>query len=78
MYLKLRVIFTVLSAICLAAAIPLGFAFDLVGVLSAGLGALLFFGLMLLCKQSQEKGEQADKPDEPSFFQPKSDDEPQE
>lgn len=54
MYLRLRIFFTILAALCLAAAIPLGFAFGFKGVGFCLLGALLFFGLMLLCKQSQE------------------------
>lgn len=58
MYKNLRIVFTVLSAICLAAAIPLGIFFDYVGIVSALLGAGIFFMLMLLCKQSQEFAEQ--------------------
>ncbi|MBQ7770077.1 MAG: hypothetical protein IJ373_02705 [Clostridia bacterium] len=57
MYKNLRIIFTILSAICLAAAIPLGIFFDFVGIISAALGAGIFFVLMLLCKQSQEFAE---------------------
>lgn len=54
MFLKLRVFFTILSAICIAAVIPCG-AF--LGWFWAGFTAVcafLFFILMLLCKQSQE------------------------
>lgn len=58
MYKNLRIVFTVLSAICLAAAIPLGIFFDYVGIVSTLLGAGIFFMLMLLCKQSQEFAEQ--------------------
>ena len=58
MYKNLRIIFTILSAICLAAAIPLGMFFDYVGWISALLGAGIFFMLMLLCKQSQEFAEE--------------------
>ncbi len=57
MYKNLRIIFTILSAVCLAAAIPLGIFFDFVGIISAALGAGIFFVLMLLCKQSQEFAE---------------------
>ncbi len=58
MYKNLRIIFTILSAICLAAAIPLGIFFDYVGIVSTLLGAGIFFMLMLLCKQSQEFADQ--------------------
>ena len=57
MYKNLRIVFTILSALCLAAAIPLGIFFDYVGIISALLGAGIFFVLMLLCKQSQEFAE---------------------
>ncbi len=71
MYLKLRIIFTILSAICLAALAPLGFWLGAVGALGAGLGAALFFGLMLLCKQSQENNENKSPTEkEPDFFTP--------
>ncbi|MBQ8446542.1 MAG: hypothetical protein IJX31_02050 [Clostridia bacterium] len=61
MYKNLRIIFTILSAICLAAAIPLGIFFDFVGIISAALGAGIFFVLMLLFKQSQEFAEAKQK-----------------
>lgn len=65
MFLKLRIFFTILSALCVAAIVPLG------GLLGWGyaawglLGAFLFFGLMLLCKQSQESQEEKEKKEEP-------------
>lgn len=59
MYKNLRIIFTILSAICLAAAIPLGMFFDYVGWIGSLIGAGIFFVLMLLCKQSQESAEKA-------------------
>lgn len=59
MYKNLRIIFTILSAICLAAAIPLGTFFDYAGWIGALIGAGIFFVLMLLCKQSQESAEKA-------------------
>ena len=57
MYKNLRIVFTILSAICLAVAIPLGIAFDFPGILCAAIGAGIFFLLMLICKQSQEAAE---------------------
>ena len=61
MLLYLRIIFSILSALCVAALVPLG---ALVGWTWAGaclLGAFLFFGLTLLCKQSQELKEKSTK-----------------
>ena len=52
--LYLRVIFTILSAVCIAALIPLGALFGWAWVGYCFLGALLFFVFMLLCKQSQD------------------------
>ena len=54
MYKKLRIIFTVCSALCVAAAFPVAFAFGFAGFIPTALAAVLFFGLMLLCKQAQE------------------------
>lgn len=54
--LILRILFTVLSALCLGALIPvaiLGWQYAVM----CGLGAFLFFILMLLCKQAQEQRE---------------------
>ena len=53
MFLYLRIIFTILSAVCVAALIPLGALLGWSWAIYSFLGALLFFGLMLLCKQSQ-------------------------
>ena len=51
-----RIVFTILSALCLGALIPLGiFAWQYAVI--CGLGAFLFFVLMLLCKQEQEQRE---------------------
>lgn len=54
---KLRILFTVLAAICLVAIIPMGMFLDWIGFLVCGVPALIFFLLMLLCKQTQEKQE---------------------
>ena len=58
MYKNLRIIFTILSAVFLAVAIPLGVFFGYPGWIAALIGAGIFFVLMLLCKQSQEAAEQ--------------------
>jgi hypothetical protein len=55
MYLKLRILFTVLSAICLVFILP---ALAWGGLLYLGLlggGAFMFYLAMLICKQKQEE-----------------------
>ena len=53
MFVKLRIVFTILAAICVAAIIPVGMLFDFVPAIGVAVLALLFFGLMLLCKSKQ-------------------------
>ena len=57
MFLKLRVLFTILAAACLVFILPALTWFGWMGFGVCGFSALLFFGLMLLCKQSQEAQE---------------------
>lgn len=52
MLLYLQIIFTIISALFLAAAIPVGALLSWAWALACGFCALLFFGLMLLCKQT--------------------------
>ena len=55
MFLKLRILFTILSAICLALILP---ALAMGGWAYFGYfggGALIFFLAMLICKQKQEE-----------------------
>lgn len=73
MYLKLRILFTVLAALCLASAIPVGIFFGFGWAGLCGFCALLFFGVMLLCKQSQEMQESKDQPKPTDFFNPDGD-----
>ncbi len=70
MFLKLRVLFTVLAALCLAVIVPAGVFGDFLWFIILGGAALLFFGLMLLCKQAQEKAEHKDDPPAPDFLTP--------
>ncbi len=70
MFLKLRVFFTILSAICLGLALPLGAMLHYIWAIVLGLGALLFFLLMLIFKQEQEKQESSNDPKAPTFFEP--------
>ena len=52
MLVYLQVIFTIISALFLAVAIPVGALLNWAWALACGFCALLFFGLMLLCKQT--------------------------
>ncbi len=69
MFLKLRILFTVLSALCLAVIVPAFVWGGFPWLAIVGSCALLFFALMLLCKQSQEKREEEKKP-EADFLNP--------
>ena len=55
MFLKLRILFTILSAIAIALVFPLGFIFNWTCAIISALFAAFFFVLMLLAKQAQEK-----------------------
>lgn len=75
MALKLRILFTILSAICLAVVIPAGALFGWPWFFVFGGGAVAFFLAMLICKQSQEKQEPLQKEDsEADFLSPQKDD----
>lgn len=74
MYLKLRIIFTILSAICLAFVLP---AAALLGWVWFGVfagGGAVFFIAMLLCKQAQEAADPLHKENEPDFISQKQED----
>ena len=68
--LILRIIFTVLSAVCLGALIPIA-TFGWQYAVLCGVCAFFFFLLMLICKQSQEFKEakkQEKNGDSPDFI----------
>ena len=52
MAMKLRITFTILSALCVAAIIPVGAIVSWTAAIFCMLGAFLFFGLMMICKLS--------------------------
>ena len=54
MLLRLRVIFTVISAVFLAAVFPVGIFLDWPWAVACALCAGLFFVLMWVCKKKQE------------------------
>ncbi len=66
----LRILFTVLSAICLALTLLLGTWLGGGWAVLSLLAALAFFGLMLLCKNAIDKKEEESKPKQPTFFEP--------
>ncbi len=70
MFKNLRIIFTIICAVFLAAILPAGMFFDWLGITVCFLGALLSFGLMLVFKQEQERKEGENRPQEPSFLNP--------
>ena len=73
MYLKLRVIFTILAAICLAAIIPIGTFWDFTPAIICAAAGGVFFLLMLLCKSKQEKQENPpEKTSTADFFHPET------
>jgi fatty acid desaturase len=61
MFLKLRITFTILSALCIAFALTAGALWGFTWTILLGLGALLFFMLMLYCKRAQEEQEQKEE-----------------
>ena len=66
----LRILFTILSAICIAAVLPLGAFLGFTWAIALGLLAFFFYLLMLYCKKIQEENEPpeeiSEQPQEPS------------
>ena len=69
MFLKLRVLCTILSALCLGFALTAWAIWGPIWLWILGGGALLFFLLMRIFKQCQETQEA--KNNQPSFLNPK-------
>lgn len=73
MYLKLRIFFTVLSAICVAAVFPVGIFFDFLPALVCAGAAALFFAIMLFFKKKQEQQDAPpEKRNDADFFHPQN------
>ena len=70
MFLKLRIIFTILSALCIGFALTAGALWGFTWTVLLGLGALLFFMLMLYCKRAQEAQEQKEEESKKFFTAP--------
>jgi hypothetical protein len=66
MYKKLRVACTVIATLFLVAIVPAGSIWDMMGFAVCGVGAGLFFVLMLYFKQSQLFQEEKNNPNPPS------------
>lgn len=60
----LRIVFTVISAIFIALVIPVGALHSWTAAILCAMGAFLFFGLMLLCKQKQEEDDRRARHDD--------------
>ena len=70
MYKTLRIIFTLLSALCVAVVIPVGALFGFEFSIGTAIGALVFFFGMLYSKQKQEELEGEQNQKEPDFLTP--------
>ena len=55
---QLRIIFTIISAVFISTVIPVGALVSWTWAGSCALFALLFYALMILCKQKQEEQEE--------------------
>ena len=74
MFLKLRIIFTIIATAFLVVFFPVGYMFGFGWAAIAGIGAFVFFVAMLLCKQEQElresKKEEENAPPVGDFLNP--------
>jgi hypothetical protein len=66
MFQTLRIVFTILSAICIAIVIPVGVFGGLTASVVCAVAAFIFFVIMLFFKQKQEESEP--QPKEPDFM----------
>ncbi len=69
----LRIIFTLLCAVCLLAVFPIGTFFDFGYAMIVLLFAGVFFLGMLFCKNRQERNEAKGENSEPDFLNPAED-----
>lgn len=65
MYKFLRILFTILSALCVTAAFIVGAYLGFPWIIASVLAAFLFFMLMLLFKQKQEERDAKKQPPDP-------------
>ena len=57
MLVKLRILFTILAALCVAAVVPVGTFFGMIGAMICVVLGIMFFSIMLGFKNAQEKKE---------------------
>ena len=77
MLLILQITFTILSAVCVAAFMPIGAFFGFIPAIGVALAAVMFFMLMKLCKQSlQLQANKEEEKTETDFFNPPENTEP--
>jgi len=62
MFLKLQILFTILSAIFVAGVFPLGILINWNAAIISALAAFLFFSLMYVCKQKNKELHPEDYP----------------
>ena len=70
MLLILQITFTILSALCVAAFMPIGAFLGWIPAIGVALAAVMFFMLMKLCKQSLQIKADKEKQPEADFFNP--------
>ena len=69
MLVKLRIIFTILSAVCAAAVVPVGTFCGFIGAMICIVAAFMFFVVMLGFKNKQEQQENPPA-QQPDFLHP--------
>ena len=70
MLVKLRSLFTILAALCVAAVVPAGTFFGMIGAMICVVLGIMFFSIMLGFKNAQERKE--NPPEErPDFLHPR-------
>ena len=66
----LRIVFTVIAALCVAAIFPVGTLLHWIWAVGLAVVAVICACLMLFCKRKMEEREQKENP-EPDFLSPK-------
>ncbi len=70
MFQTLRILFTILSAICIAVVIPVGAIGGFVWAVLCAVAAFVFFLIMLYFKRKQEELDPENQNPQPDFFSP--------
>ena len=73
MLVTLRIVFTIIAALCIAAIFPVGTLLHWVWAVALAIAAGIFVALMLFCKRKQENMERQENPT-PDFFSPQEND----